>query len=154
MRRPPRIPGQPLLTRTLMMRTTLVSLVMLAGGLGLFFWELNIEHAGLPAARTAVVNVIVLIEAVYLFNCRSLTHPVFTHGLFKNPWAVAGSLGMLAAQLLFTHAPIMNRLFHSAPISGACWLRITAIVAVLFVLVEVEKWLRFGRHRDVREIPG
>ncbi len=153
MQRPPRNPKQPLLTRPLMMRTALVSFIMVGGALGLFFWELNIAQAGLPAARTTVVNVIVLIEAAYLFNCRSLNHSVFFTGFFTNRWAVAGSLGMFAAQVLFTHTPLMNRLFHSAPISSASWLRILGVTLVMFVVVEVEKWLRHGRHRNGRTIP-
>ena len=153
MRRPPRVPKRPLLTRPLVLRTALVSLIMLAGGLGLFLWELRVEQAGLAAARTTVVNVIVLIEALYLFNCRSLNHSVFAIGLFTNRWAIAGSLAMVAAQVLFTHAPMMNKLFHSAPISGASWLRIVAVAAAVFVVVEIEKWLRYGRGRGDHAIP-
>ncbi|MDB6172242.1 MAG: ATPase, P-type (transporting), superfamily, subfamily [Chthoniobacteraceae bacterium] len=153
MGRPPRDPAQPLLTLALVMRTGLVSLIMLGGGLGLFLWELRVEQAGLTAARTALVNVIVIIEAVYLFNCRSLNHSVFSLGLFSNRWAVAGSLTMVAVQLLFTCTPLMNKLFHSAPISGGCWLRIFGIAAVVFITVELEKWVRFARQPNNLAIP-
>ena len=43
MERPPRDPRRPLLTFALVMRTGLVSLVMLAGAYALFFWEMRIE---------------------------------------------------------------------------------------------------------------
>ncbi len=148
MRRKPRDPKKPFLTRPLILRTALVSLIMVAGGLGLFFWELHIAKSGLPAARTTVVNVIVLIEAFYLFNCRSLTHSAFSIGFFTNRWAVGGVLGMIGAQLLFTYAPLMNRLFHSAPIGLASWLRIVAAAAAVFALVEAEKWFRHRRRPD------
>jgi hypothetical protein len=49
---------------------------------------------------------------------------------------------MIIAQLLFTYAPAMNRLFHTAPISGATWFRILAVAAAAFFLVEVEKAIR------------
>jgi len=153
MRRPPRNPQQPLLTFPLVMRTGLVSLIMMGGGLGLFLWELRVEEAGLAAARTTVVNVIVLIEAVYLFNCRSLNHSVFAIGLFKNRWAIAGALGMIGAQVLFTYTPVMNKLFYSAPIGAASWLRIVGVAGVVFVVVEVEKWIRFGRGRGEHSLP-
>jgi len=143
MRRKPRNPQQPLLTFPLVMRTALVSLIMVGGGLGLFLWELRVAEAGLPAARTTVVNLIVLIEAVYLFNCRSLNHSVFAIGLFKNRWAIGSFLAMFGAQLLFTYTPVMNRLFHSAPISGSSWLRIISLAVTVFIIVELEKWLRF-----------
>ncbi len=153
MRRPPRDPRQPMLTRPLLMRAGLVSLIMVAGGLGLFLWELRVEQAGLPAARTAVVNVIVLVEAVYLFNCRSLKRSVFAVGLFANHWAIVGSLSMVAAQLFFTYTPLMNRLFQSAPIAAAAWVRILGIAATVFAVVEIEKWLRFGRGDGEKGLP-
>jgi hypothetical protein len=46
-------------------------------------------------ARTAVINVIVLVEIAYLFSCRSLNHSLFTIGLFTNWWAIVGALTML-----------------------------------------------------------
>lgn len=64
----------------LIMRTGLVTLIILLGGLGLFLWELEAEHAELPVARTVVVNLFVVVEALYLFNCRTLNRPFFTVG--------------------------------------------------------------------------
>lgn len=69
MKRPPRDPRKPLLTLTLVLRTVLVSL---AGAYWLFFWELEMASETIAQARTSVINVIVLVKTVYLFNCRSL----------------------------------------------------------------------------------
>jgi Ca2+-transporting ATPase len=153
MRRPPRRPQQPLLTFPLMMRTGLVSLLMLAGALWLFQWELKAAGESLAVARTTAVNVIVLVEAVYLFNCRSLNRPLLAIGPFANRWAVIGAAAMVGAQLLFTYAPWMNRLFHTAPIPLESWLRITAVASTVFAVVEIEKWIRFGSRRGEHAIP-
>jgi Ca2+-transporting ATPase len=153
MARAPRDPKRPLLTFPLVMRTGLVSLILLAGAFWLFFWELGMEGASEAAARTAVINVIVLVELAYLFSCRSLNHSVFAIGWFTNPWAIGGALAMLAAQLLFTYAPVMNKLFHTAPIDAESWLRIASVAGAAFVAVELEKWLRFGGRRGEHAIP-
>jgi cation-transporting ATPase F len=153
MGRPPRDPKRPLLTGSLLNRIALVSVIMLAGAFWLFFWELRFEGSNEAAARTAVINVIVLVEIAYLFNCRSLSNSMFTIGWFTNRWAIAGSLAMLAAQLLFTYAPVMNNIFHTAPIEAEAWLRIGAVACVAFVVVEIEKWIRFGGHRGARVMP-
>ncbi len=154
MRRPPRRPGQPLLTFPLMMRTGLVSLLILAGALWLFTGELKADGGTLASARTAAVNVIVLVEAAYLFNCRSLNHSLLAIGPFTNRWANVGALSMVVAQLLFTYSPAMNKLFHTAPIGAESWMRIVAVAAAVFVAVEIEKWMRFGRGRGAHAIPG
>ena len=154
MTHPPRDPKRPLLTFPLLMRTGLVSLILLAGSFWLFFWELRTEGVGEAAARTAVINVIVLVEIAYLFSCRSLKHSVFTIGWFTNRWAITGSLAMLAAQLLFTYAPVMNRLFHTAPIDGESWLRVVGVAVLAFVAVELEKWIRHGKHHGASAVPN
>jgi Ca2+-transporting ATPase len=144
MDRPPRDPNQPILTFPLFMRTGFVSLLMLTGGFALFLWELRNESASLAEARTAVVNAIVMVEAFYLLNCRSLSRSVFAAGIFSNLWVILGIGLIVAVQLLFTYAPIMNGLFHSAPISSESWVRIVVVAAIAFAAVELEKWIRFG----------
>ena len=111
--------------------------------------------AGAPAeeARTAAVAAIVLGEIFYLFNCRSLGGaPV---GAFSNPWVWAGAAGMLALQALFTYAPVMNRLFHTAPLDAATWGWLALFGLALSVVVSLEKrgreaWRRRAAARAPR----
>jgi Ca2+-transporting ATPase len=145
MDRPPRDPKQPLLSRPLVMRTLLVSLLMQLGGYGLFLWEQRVHGASINEARTIVVNLIVVAECFYLLNCRSLTQPFFRLGWFSNAWIWGGIAVMLGVQLLFNYLPFMNRLFHSAPVRAEAWLHVTLVGLVVFVLIELEKRLRFGR---------
>ncbi|HLF67576.1 MAG TPA: HAD-IC family P-type ATPase, partial [Gammaproteobacteria bacterium] len=143
MQRPPRDPDQPILTFELMMRTGLVVVLMLAGAYWLFWHAQHAQGARLAEARTMVVNLIVIVELFYLFNCRSLTQSLFTIGPLTNLWVIGGSVVMVCAQLLFTYLPIMNRLFHSAPINFEAWLKIAGIAVGIFLIVELEKWVRF-----------
>jgi Ca2+-transporting ATPase len=141
MQRPPRDPKEPILTFPLFMRTGLVTLIILAGAFGLFLWE-QACGATLAEARTIVVNVIVVVEIFYLLNCRSLTHSMRSLGLFSNPWVLFGAAAMLAAQFLFTYAPFMNHLFHTAPLPAEAWLHIFAVGLVAFTAVGTEKSIR------------
>ena len=146
MDRPPRDPAQPILTRNLLLRILIVSLFMVSGGFAIFLWEIR-QGASLAEARTAVVNVIVMVETFYLFNCRSLTRPFLSLGLFTNLWVIAGAAAMIAVQLIFTYAPVMNRLFHTAPIGWGAWVRLVGLGAVVFVAIEIKKGLDSRRLR-------
>lgn len=64
MERAPRDPREPVLTFPLLMRTALVSLLILAGAFGVFLWE-RAGGASLAEARTVVVNVIVFVDVLY-----------------------------------------------------------------------------------------
>jgi cation-transporting ATPase F len=68
MTRPPRNTDQALLTRALLVRIMLVSSLLVAGSWWLFEWDLA-QGANLPEARTAAVNLFVVVEAFYLFSC-------------------------------------------------------------------------------------
>ena len=143
MHRPPRPPKAPILDRPLIARIVLVSVLLLLGAYGLFLIELRQGHT-LAEARTVAVNVFVVVETCYLFNCRSLTRSFVAVGLFSNPWVWVGSGFMLGLQLLMTYLPAMNRVFGTAPIGIREWLMIAAVGLVASWVVGLEKRLRRG----------
>ena len=98
--------------------------------------------AAVAEARTVAVNVFVIVELFYLFNCRSLTQSMFRVGFFSNPLLFGGVAIMLILQVMFTYLPAMNIMFHSAPISFGAWGRILAVSVIVSFVVGVEKWLR------------
>jgi cation-transporting P-type ATPase F len=145
MNRAPRDPATPILTRELIGRICIVSLVMLAGAFGSFEWALGRGFSE-AIARTVAVNVFVMVELFYLFNCRSLTKSMFEVGLFSNRWIGVGVASMVTLQMAFTYVPAMNRIFHSAPIGWDAWWRILLTAAAAYSLVGIEKWIRRKMH--------
>ncbi len=146
MERPPRDPKQSFLTRDLLRRMILVGCSMLLGAFTLFKYELfygtlaDSDQAE-TAARTVAVNVFIMVEAFYLFNCRHLRRTVFQGGFWGNPWAFGGFIAMVLLQVVYTYAPFMNVAFHSAPISVGAWARVFAFAFFVFVMIEIETWL-------------
>ena len=141
MERPPRDPKLPMLTGDLIFRIFFVGFLMLLGGFGLF--ELaELRGIEIAKARTIAVNVFVIIEIFYLFNCRSLDYSVFRIGFFTNPWVFAGVAVMIVLQLLFTYLPLANRIFQSAPIGLIDWSKVIVFALIVYFLVEFEKRLR------------
>ncbi len=140
MTRPPRDPASPIITGALIFRIMLVGALLLAGAFGLF--ELEMSATGnLAVARTAAVNVFVMGELLYLFNCRSLTESIFRVGFFSNPLLFAGVAAMALLQLGFTYVPAMNTLFNSAPITLARWGYIMVCAFAIYALVGMEKMI-------------
>ncbi|ACL04615.1 ATPase, P-type (transporting), HAD superfamily, subfamily IC [Desulfatibacillum aliphaticivorans] len=142
MQRMPRDPSEPILTRTLIERIVLVSLLLVLGAFGLFKLEIAFVGGDESLARTLAVNVFVFGEMFYLFNCRSITRPVWTLGLFSNMFLWAGVGIMTALQLLFTYAPFMNSIFQSAPMGWTEWGMVFANSLLIYLVVEMEKWVR------------
>lgn len=141
MQRKPRDHKASIMTPALIFRTSLVTALILAGAFGLFVWEQD-HGASLAEARTVAVNVIVMVELFYLFNCRSLTQSMFSVGLFSNRWLLSGVAMMIALQMLITYQPTANKLFHTAPLGMASWWRILAVSMCAYIIVGIEKWIR------------
>jgi cation-transporting ATPase F len=146
---PPRKPDSPILSGILITRILLVSVLMLSAVFSIFTWQKSIGYP-VEVARTVAVNLFVMIELTYLFNCRSLTRSMFKIGLFTNPWVLVGSGAMIVLQLLFTYAPVMNRVFHSAPISLTDWLLIALIAVAVYLIIGLEKWVRLHVLKNPR----
>ena len=141
MRRPPRDPKTPILTGELVGRILLVSGVLLVGAFGSFEWAVGQGYSD-AFARTVSVNVFVMVELFYLFNCRSLTKSMFELDVFSNRWIGAGVASMVVLQLAFTYVPLMNHVFHSEPIGWDAWWRILLTGLATYLIVGFEKWVR------------
>ena len=141
MRRPPRPPREPLLTRFLIWRIAFVGALLTVGAFGLYLLELA-HGAELAVARTVAVNALVMGEAMYLFSVRRFTASVLNpDGLFGNRyvWLAIGLLALF--QLLFTYVPLMQRLFGTAALDAAAWARIALVGVAVLLIAELEKWL-------------
>ena len=93
-------------------------------------------------------------EAFYLFSSRFIYAPAFGRAGLLGSRYVLGAVGlMLALQLAFTYLPVMQRLFGTAAIDVAAWARIAAFGALVFALVELEKYLLRRRRGPARLLP-
>jgi magnesium-transporting ATPase (P-type) len=151
MRRPPRAPDEPFLSRFLLWRIAFVSFLFVVAAFGVFFWTLE---RGLPLelARTMVVNTIVVMQIFYLFSIRYVHGPSLTWaGVLGTPAVRIGVAVVVVAQLAFTYHPWMQFVFATRPVDPVDGLVIIAIGAVLFLVIEAEKKLlglvRSGRAR-------
>jgi magnesium-transporting ATPase (P-type) len=113
--------------------------LLLGGAFGLFLRELAQGHT-LPEARTVAVNVFVMSQMFYLFNCRSLTCSFWSLGVISNRWAWSGLAAMAVLQLLLTYWPPLNTAFQTAPIGLLEWGEIFAFAWLCSLVVGVEKW--------------
>lgn len=141
MSRPPHDPNTSILSGFLVWRIVLVALLMIGGGFALYFWEI-MQGSSVELSRTVVVNVLVMSQIVYLFNCRYLLASVVSpRGLLGNRNILIAVGLLLLLQLAFTYLPAMQRLFGTAALDAAAWGRIIAISLMLFLLIEFEKYL-------------
>ncbi|BAO81835.1 cation transport ATPase [Serpentinimonas raichei] len=141
MLRPPRRPDAPILNWELVLRILIVGVMLMLGATVLFHHALA---RGLTEseARTIALAVFAVGQSFYLLNMRSLRHSMWKLGLMSNPWIWVGIAAMMGSQLLVTYVPVMNTMFHTAPIAASEWLPVLAVGLAIHLVVGAEKLLR------------
>jgi len=146
MQRPPRRPDAPILNLELVLRIVLVG-AMLTVGATVLFHDAIARGLSEAEARTIALAVFAVGQSFYLLNMRSLRHSMWRLGLMSNPWIWVGIAAMMGSQWLLTYVPVMNALFHTAPIAAAEWLPVLAVGLAIHLVVGVEKLLRKSLER-------
>jgi magnesium-transporting ATPase (P-type) len=142
LRRPPRPAGSALLSPFLAWRIALVSTLFVAGAFGVFHHALA---RGLPleAARTLVVNTLVVMEVFYLFSVRYLYGTALTwQGVLGTPAVLLGVGAVALAQAALTYLPFLQRVFETRPVAPLDALLIITVGVLMLLAVEAEKRIR------------
>lgn len=139
MRQPPRRADAPILSRFIIWRILLVSILFAIGIFGQFEVSL-MQGATVDEARTMALNTLVAMEVFYLFSVR------YRHG-WSLTWSGAkGTPAVLIAlvivvvlQAVFTYLPVMHTLFDTVALSP--WQVVQCAVAgvILLVILEFDK---------------
>jgi magnesium-transporting ATPase (P-type) len=154
MQRPPRPSDAPILSRFLVWRVGLVSVLFAAGAFSMFAWA---ERRGLSheTARTMVVNTVVVMEIFYLFSVRYLNDTSVTWmRLLGTPAVLIGVGSVTALQFAFTYLPVMQRLFQTTSIRFTDGLVIVGAGVVLLAIIEVEKRIWRAWHAPLQSESG
>lgn len=147
----PRKPDEPLLSIKLIWRIVFVASLFVAILLWLFEYNFNITD-NIDYARTIVVNQLVMLEVIYLINCRKINKPTCNlNGIFGSSPVWIAIIIVIILQLIFTYVPFMQTLFSSKPLHVMQWIYITAIAISAYFIIEIEKWIMriLSRHKKV-----
>ena len=141
MRRPPRKPTEGVFNRLMVEQTLLSGLVMGIISYGSWAWMMA---QGWPqgTARNTVLMLMVLLQNIHVFNCRSEYESAFRVPLSRNRVLVAGVLAAHGLHILALHLPFMQAALRTEPISLARWGMLLLLSLPLLLVMEIYKRLR------------
>ncbi len=141
MQRQPRPLDQGLISSFILTRIVWVGGVLTAGTFLAYNHILNTLD-DIDLARTLAVNILVAGQITYLFNCRRWQQPSYTiSAMLANSWAWLSVSLLVILQLAFTYLPWFQAVFGTTFLPFDYWLIVLGFGLLVFVLVEVEKWL-------------
>jgi Ca2+-transporting ATPase len=138
MRRPPRPPQESIFAHGMWQHIIWVGLLM--GGVSLFTqaWA---YHTGSAHWQTMVFTVLALSQMGHVLAIRSETQSLFQQGLWSNRPLLGTVLLTTALQMATIYPAFANPIFKTEPLSAGELVLCLALSAVVFVAVEIEKWL-------------
>jgi len=147
--RPPRNPGAPILSRGLILRIALVSLMFCSGVFGQFWWALG-QGLDEATARTMAVNTLVVMEIFYLFSVRySYGTSLSMTGVKGTPAVWTALLVVAALQLAFTYVSWLGAWFDVRPLNILQGVQVLMVGVLMLLVMEAGKWVQrqgLGRH--------
>ena len=143
MDRPPRPPGESIFARGLGLHVVWVGSLMAALAVATQFVALNL---GFAAWQTMVLSVVTFSQLAHVMAIRSERESLFKQGLLSNKPLLGAVALMVTLQLAVIYAPILNRLFNTQPLRAGelAWTVVSG--SIIFLAVEIEKWVRRKRQ--------
>ncbi len=147
MKRSPRDPQEPLLTRSFVgliawQGLLLAGVTLLAFGIGMH-WH-GTEGEGLRRATTMAFMTLALAQVFHAFDARSQNRSVFTSRLFTNGWLWGAVAICLILQAAAVYLPLLQKVLHTVPPTTSEWGVIAGCSLLPVAVVELVKLITFG----------
>lgn len=181
MQQPPRPKAQPLLDRSLLIRSyCFLGWIEAVLGMAAFFlvwWSYGYGLAELQAvtpsilshtataattaiyaqALTMTLAAIVASQTGNVFACRSEQTSIFRLGFLSNPWILIGIASEWMLVLLITNSTFLSQIFTTAPLTPWQWLVLLVCPPLVLGADEVQKfvvryWQKNRQHRRGRSL--
>ena len=142
MSRPPRPPGEPLITLRLGLRMLYHGvLIATAAAVGFFAIYAN-EPTNLARARTVAFCVITYAQVLFAFSCRSERYTMPELGLFSNRWLIGAAGVSILLQTAAVLLPFSRSIFMTEGGITWEWFLIVVLSFTPVTIVEVAKFVR------------
>jgi len=138
MQRPPRPPKESIFARGMWQHILWVGLLM--GGVSLLTQAWAI-HTGSAHWQSMVFTVLTLSQLGHVLAIRSESESLFTQGVLSNRMLVIALVLTFVLQMAVLYVPWLNPVFKTAPLGPGELAACLALSSVVFVGVEIEKWL-------------
>ncbi len=143
MQRPPHPPGENIFGRGMARDILWIGLLMgmVSLGVGLFYYR-----AELAVWQTIIFTTLTLSQMGNALATRSSQYTIFQVGLFSNKAMLGSILLTFVLQMAVIYLPFLNRAFSTTPLGLIDLLISLAFSSVIFIAVELFKWLQQKRE--------
>jgi Ca2+-transporting ATPase len=149
LQRSPRRRGEGIISGLLWERTAVSGLVMAAGTLLLFVWELE-RTGSLVSAQTVALTTMVLFQVFHVGNSRSEHLSVFRLSPLSNPFLLIATTAALTIHVGALYFGPTQYILRVEPLDLEAWVRMALVASTILVAMELHKLVRRRRASGER----
>ncbi len=143
MKRSPRPPNESIFAHGLWQHMVWVGLLIGAVSLIAQSWSFN---AGSDTWQTMVFTTLTFAQLAHVMAIRSERESLFSIGIFSNRYLIGAIVLTILLQLATIYVPFLQPIFKTQPLTFNELAICCALSSVVFIAVEIEKWLIRDRN--------
>lgn len=145
MKAKPRDPNEPLFDKNLFKSIIVSGLIIGALVFGTWYYLINVLDMNIEVARGYIMALMVFIQNIHVFNCRSEINSVFTIPFKSNKLIVIGVLFSILLQIIVMEVPFLSTFLQTTSIPFAHLIWLFLLASIVLVIMEMYKKVNRGR---------
>jgi len=145
MKEKPRDPKESLFDKTILeeiiVAGTIIGLIVFA----VWYYLIKVAHMDVPTARGYIMALMVFIQNIHVFNCRSEHASAFKVPLKNNKLIVIGVIASVLLQVLVMNVDVLSTLLQTVVVPFSSMIGLFAIASIVLVLMELYKKIRYHK---------
>jgi magnesium-transporting ATPase (P-type) len=142
MKRKPRRPEETIFDGQMVWQTVVSGATIGLVALGAWYWMVRVEMMEEATARNLVLLLMVLLQNVHVFNCRSESESALKISIRRNVILVFGVIVAQCIHILCMHLPLMRTVLGIAPVTFTQWISLLSLALAVLLVMELFKWIR------------
>ena len=139
MEEPPRPTEESLFSKSMIVQSVLMGSVMSVIVFGSWIVFRNVMNLDIVASRSLIMALMVFLQNIHAFNCKSETQSVFKLKLFENWFFFVAVVGSIGLQVLIMEVPTLSRFLDLSTVSYEMLGILLAVSLAIVVVSEVFK---------------
>ena len=145
MKEKPRNPKESLFDKTILeeiiVAGTIIGLIVFA----VWYYLIKVAHMDVLTARGYIMALMVFIQNIHVFNCRSEHASAFKVPLKNNKLIVFGVIASVLLQIIVMNVDVLSTLLQTVVVPFSSMIGLFAIASIVLVLMELYKKIRYHK---------
>ena len=139
MEEPPRNPDEPLFDKSLFREVAIAGLTIGIVVFATWYYLINIIHMDINVARGYIMALMVFIQNIHVFNCRSEKHSALSVPITSNKIILFGVLASVLLQVIVMEVPVLSAFLSTTSVPVLHMIYLFLIGTTVFFVLEFYK---------------